>query len=140
MIPISVEYEEQLWALREDKAALEEQSKISKSIIPRAIKLAYHELNLIHFFTAGEKEVRCWTVYKGATAPQAAGVIHTDFQKCFIKAEVVSWADFKELNTGGKGMAEIKAAGKCRQEGKLYVMQDGDIVYFQTNAGGGKKK
>eukprot|EP00121_Abeoforma_whisleri_P017196 Awhi_evm1s15764 len=73
MLPMSVEYEQQLWDMKEDAEGLAEQKKIARSILPRAIKAAYHELNLIHFLTAGEKEVRCWTVYNGATAPNAAG-------------------------------------------------------------------
>eukprot|EP01134_Creolimax_fragrantissima_P001483 CFRG1483T1 len=139
MIPFSVEYEQELWDLKDDKLALEEQEKVAKSALPKAIVNAYHELNLIHFFTAGEKEVRCWTVYGGALAPQAAGTIHTDFERGFIKAEVVAFEDFKELNTG-KGMAAIKEAGKYRQEGKQYLVNDGDIIHFQFNVTTQKKK
>jgi obg-like ATPase 1 len=90
----------------------------------------YKELNLMYFFTAGEKEVRCWTVYNGALAPQAAGVIHTDFEKGFIKAEVCSYDDFAAIATK-PSMAEVKEAGKYRQEGKAYVVKDGDIIHFQ---------
>ena len=97
-------------------------------------------MNLIHFFTAGEKEVRCWTLQRGALAPQAAGVIHTDFERGFIKAEVVAFEDFKALNTGAKGMAEVKAAGKYRIEGKAYQVEDGDIIHFQFNVTAPKKK
>ncbi|KNC84414.1 obg-like ATPase 1 [Sphaeroforma arctica JP610] len=139
MIPFSVEYEQELWDLRDDATALAEQEKVAKSVLPKAIVNAYHELNLIHFFTAGEKEVRCWTVYGGAAAPAAAGVIHTDFERGFIKAEVVSFEDFKELNTG-KGMVAIKEAGKYKQEGKQYIVQDGDIIHFQFNVTTQKKK
>ena len=81
--------------------------------------------------TAGEKEVRCWTIPKGWTAPQAGGTIHSDMENYFIKAEVVAYSDFKELQTT-KGMADVKAAGKYRQEGRNYVVQDGDIIYFQV--------
>jgi hypothetical protein len=79
--------------------------------------------------TAGPKESRAWTIPKGATAPEAAGVIHTDFQKGFIKAEVVSFDDLVEAGS----MAEAKARGKVRIEGKEYVMQDGDVVEFRFN-------
>lgn len=93
---------------------------------------------MIYYFTAGEKEVRCWTLYGGSLAPQAAGVIHSDFERGFIKAEVVAFEDFKSLATG-KSMAEVKAAGKYRQEGKTYVVKDGDIIHFQFNVTAKKK-
>jgi obg-like ATPase 1 len=89
----------------------------------------------------GEDEVRCWTIPSGATAPEAAGAIHTDFERGFIKAEVCSYDDFKGLCNNQKSMANIKAAGKYRQEGRNYVMQDGDIVHFMFNVTtSGKKK
>lgn len=94
---------------------------------------------MIYYFTAGEKEVRCWTLYGGSLAPQAAGVIHGDFERGFIKAEVVAFEDFKALATS-KSMAEVKAAGKYRQEGKTYVVKDGDIIHFQFNVTAAKKK
>jgi hypothetical protein len=75
----------------------------------------------IHLFIAGEKEIRCWVIQKGTLAPQAAGVIHGDFERGFIKAEVVAYQDFFDLCEGGKSMGPIKAAGKFRQEGKTYV-------------------
>jgi len=83
--------------------------------------------------------VRAWTVFKGALAPQAAGVIHTDFERGFIKAEIASFEDFKALHNGEKSMAKLKDAGKYRQEGKTYVMQDADIVNFQFNVTAKKK-
>eukprot|EP01135_Chromosphaera_perkinsii_P006361 Nk52_evm90s485 gene=Nk52_evmTU90s485 len=140
MIPFSIEFEEEHFQLREDAEA---QAKFceevgAKSVLSKMITTGYHELNLIHFFTAGDKEVRCWTVYGGAFAPQAAGVIHTDFERGFIKAEVVSFDDFKALQKT-KGMAEVKAAGKYRLEGKKYVVQDGDIILFQFNVTTKKK-
>ena len=79
--------------------------------------------------TAGPKETRAWTIKKGATAPEAAGVIHTDFQRGFIKAEIVSFDELVDLGS----MAEAKAAGKVRMEGKDYVMADGDVVDFRFN-------
>ena len=90
---------------------------------------AYDLLGLQSFFTAGEMEVKAWTVRKGATAPNAAGVIHTDFERGFIKAEVISYEDYVELG----GEQGCKAAGKLRMEGKTYIMQDGDVVHFRFN-------
>jgi GTP-binding protein YchF len=92
-------------------------------------RAAYHTLGLQSYFTAGEKEVRAWTVPIGATAPQAAGVIHTDFERGFIRAEIYTLADLEEHNTE----KDIRAAGKLRVEGKSYTMQDGDIVHFLFN-------
>lgn len=90
---------------------------------------AYRTLGLLSYFTAGEKEVRAWTFPAGAKAPQAAGVIHTDFEKGFIRAEIYSLADLEQY----KSEKEIRAAGKMRTEGKEYVMQDGDICHFLIN-------
>lgn len=95
----------------------------------RVIRAGYDLLGLQTFFTAGEKEVRAWTCSQGATAPQAAGVIHTDFEKGFIRAEVVSYDDFIYYN----GEAAAKEAGKWRLEGKNYIVQDGDIMHFRFN-------
>ena len=93
------------------------------------IRAGYELLNLQTFLTAGPKEARAWTVPAGATAPQAAGVIHTDFERGFIRAEVISYADYVEL--GGEQGA--KEAGKMRLEGKDYVMRDGDVMHFRFN-------
>jgi GTP-binding protein YchF len=95
----------------------------------RVIRAGYELLNLHTFFTAGVKEVRAWTVRKGATAPEAAGVIHTDFQKGFIRAEVIGYDDF--ITYGGEQGA--KDAGRWRLEGKDYVVQDGDVIHFRFN-------
>jgi len=92
-------------------------------------RVGFDTLGLQTYLTAGPKEARAWTIPKGATAPEAAGVIHTDFQKGFIKAEVVS---FDELTDAGS-MAEAKSRGKVRMEGKDYVMVDGDVVEFRFN-------
>lgn len=92
-------------------------------------RVGFATLGLQTYLTAGPKEARAWTIPVGATAPEAAGVIHTDFQKGFIKAEIVS---FDELVDAGS-MAEAKARGKVRMEGKDYVMQDGDVVEFRFN-------
>jgi len=95
----------------------------------RVIRAGYQLLDLQTFFTAGEKEVRAWTVRVGATAPEAAGVIHTDFRKGFIRAEVIGYDDF--IDYGGEQGA--KDAGRWRLEGKDYVVQDGDIIHFRFN-------
>ena len=95
----------------------------------KLIRAAYAMLNLHTYFTAGKKEVRAWTVLKGSTAPQAAGIIHTDFEKGFIRAEVISYVDYDSYATEAK----VKEAGKMRVEGKDYVVQDGDVMYFRFN-------
>ena len=97
--------------------------------VSKLIRQAYELLNQQTYFTAGEKEVRAWTVNKGATAPQAAGVIHTDFEKGFIRAEVISYKDYDKYASESK----IKEAGKLRIEGKDYVVQDGDVMNFRFN-------
>jgi ribosome-binding ATPase len=95
----------------------------------QVIREAYKLLELVTFITAGEKETRAWTVKKGAKAPQAAGVIHSDFEHGFIRAEVIRWQDLAEL----KSEAAVKTAGKLRVEGKEYVVQDGDVMHFRFN-------
>jgi GTP-binding protein YchF len=142
IIPICVEWEQELWDLREDavakKAFLDETPGL-KCVLPRLIKVGYNVLDLMYYFTAGDPEVRCWTIPRGACAPEAAGVIHTDFERGFIKAEVCAFDDFKTLCDGKKSMANIKAAGKYRQEGKTYVVADGDIMHFMFNVTAKKK-
>ena len=97
--------------------------------LDRVIRAGYKLLGLQTFFTAGPKEVRAWTVRAGSTAPQAAGVIHTDFERGFIRAEVISYADY----LAGKGEAGAKEAGKLRLEGKEYVVSEGDVMHFRFN-------
>jgi GTP-binding protein YchF len=97
--------------------------------VSKLIKAAYRLLNLQTYFTAGEKEVRAWTIHKGYTAPQAAGVIHTDFEKGFIRAEVIKFNDFINF----KSEAAVKDAGKLSVEGKEYIVQDGDVMHFRFN-------
>ena len=92
-------------------------------------RVGFDTLGLQTYLTAGPKEARAWTIRKGATAPEAAGVIHTDFQRGFIKAEIVSYDDLVELGS----VAAARAVGKARIEGKDYVMQDGDVVEFRFN-------
>lgn len=95
----------------------------------KLIRAAYDLLNLQTYFTAGQKEVRAWTIHKGATAPQAAGVIHTDFEKGFIRAEVIAYADYDQYESEIK----VKEAGKMRVEGKDYTVHDGDVMHFRFN-------
>lgn len=97
--------------------------------VSRLIRAAYTLLNLQTYFTAGEKEVRAWTIPVGATAPQAAGVIHTDFEKGFIRAETISFSDYVQYGSEAK----VKEAGKMRVEGKEYVVADGDVMHFRFN-------
>jgi len=103
-----------------------------QSGIPKIIRTGYHSLELVHFFTCGTDEVKCWTIRKGTKAPQAAGVIHSDFEKGFVCAEVQKFDDFKELGSEGA----MRAAGKLKQEGKLYSVIDGDIIFFKCNTVG----
>ena len=102
---------------------------VEEDALSELIKAAYKTLGLQSFLTAGKKEVRAWTIRQGATAPEAAGVIHTDFQRGFIAADVMKYDDLIAL---GSEQA-VKAAGKLRTEGKDYVMQEGDIVEFKFN-------
>ncbi len=130
-VVISAEIEEEIAQLTEADECAEflETLGLHETGLARVIGAGYHLLHLITFFTSGPKETRAWTVPKGAKAPQAAGVIHTDFEKGFIKAETIGYDDFIEL--GGEHGA--KDAGKMRQEGKEYVVQDGDIMLFRFN-------
>jgi len=113
----------------EEKAEFLEEIGQDEPGLNRVIRSGYALLGLQTYFTAGVKEVRAWTVQVGATAPQGAGVIHTDFEKGFIRAEVISYEDFVEY----KGEAGAKDAGKWRLEGKEYIIQDGDVMHFRFN-------
>jgi hypothetical protein len=130
MVTISAKLEEDVAGLspEEEKEFLESYGVKEKGL-NSLIRASFATLGLITFYTAGEKEVRAWTVHKGASAPEAAGKIHTDIQKGFIRAEVVSYSDF--LNC--KGRSGAKDAGKARIEGKTYIMQDDDVVLFFHN-------
>ena len=108
---------------------IREEYKISESGLDKLIRAAYHMLDLITFFTAGEKEVRAWTIRKGWKAPQAAGSIHTDFEKGFIRAEVIKYDNYIKF----KGETGAKEAGKLAIEGKDYIVEDGDIMHFRFN-------
>ena len=105
-------------------------------MISKIIKTGYETLSLIHFFTCGKDEVRCWTVKKGSKAPVAAGVIHTDFELGFICAEVMKYEDF--VKHGNEN--DVKKEGKYKQNGREYVVEDGDIIFFKFNKPNPKKK
>ena len=113
----------------EDKAEFMDELGLEEPGLDRVIRAGYELLGLQTYFTAGVKEVRAWTVKVGATAPQGAGVIHTDFEKGFIRAEVIAYDDY--VANGGE--AGAKDAGKWRLEGKDYIMQEGDVVHFRFN-------
>ena len=113
----------------EEAAGMLESTGQDEPGLDKLARVGFDTLGLQTYLTAGPKEARAWTIRKGWTAPEAAGVIHTDFQKGFIKAEIVSFEDLDELGS----MAEAKAAGKVRMEGKDYVMADGDGVEFRFN-------
>lgn len=113
----------------EDRQMFLDELGLKESGVSRLIKAAYHLLGLQTFFTAGADECRAWTIHKGDKAPKAAGVIHTDFEKGFIRAEVIKYEDF--VNYGSE--AAVRSAGKLATEGKEYVVQDGDIMHFLFN-------
>jgi GTP-binding protein YchF len=128
---ISAKIESEISMLETDEEKLEflETLNLKEKGLDKIIKIAYSMLDLITFFTVGPKEARCWTVKKGSLAPQAAGVIHTDFEKGFIKAETISYGDYISYKTEDA----IRNAGRLRLEGKEYVVQDGDIFHFRFN-------
>ena len=129
-IPICAKVEAELSELDADEAAeYLSDLGLEKSGLETLAQAAYHLLGLQSYFTAGEMEVKAWTVRIGAKAPEAAGVIHSDFERGFIKAEVASYEDYVELG----GEVGCKNAGKLRMEGKEYVVQDGDIMHFRFN-------
>lgn len=113
----------------DEKAMFLSDMGLEKSGLDRLIKKSYSLLGLISYLTAGKPEVRAWTIKKGTKAPQAAGKIHTDFERGFIRAEVVSFDDLVACG----GMTAAKEKGLVRSEGKDYVMQDGDVVLFRFN-------
>ena len=130
VIPLCVKIEEELSGLEEqDKKEMLEALGLEESGLDKLIKKSYDLLGLMSFITAGEPEVRAWTIKKGTKAPQAAGKIHSDIERGFIKAEIVSYEDL--IREGA--MLSAKEKGLVRQEGKEYIMQDGDIVLFKFN-------
>ena len=136
VIPLCVKIEEELASLTgDDKKEMLEALGLKESGLDRVIREGYDLLGLMSFLTAGEPEVRAWTIKKGTKAPQAAGKIHTDIERGFIKAEVIS---FDELMKKGS-MQNAKEKGLIRQEGKDYIMKDGDVVLFKFNVSNSKK-
>lgn len=130
VVPICNKLESEISELDDDeKAEFLEDLGMVEAGLNRVIRAGYELLGLHTYFTAGVKEVRAWTIPLGATAPQAAGVIHTDFQRGFIKAAVVSYQDFVDHN----GEQAAKEAGKLRLEGKEYIVKDGDVIHFKFN-------
>ena len=130
VVPVCAKLEAEIAELDEgDRQGMLEASGLTEPALGVLTREAYRTLGLQSYFTAGEKEVRAWTVPVGATAPQAAGVIHTDFEKGFIRAEIYSLEDLEQY----KSEKEIRAVGKLRVEGKSYIMQDGDICHFLFN-------
>ncbi|XP_039959574.1 obg-like ATPase 1 isoform X1 [Bactrocera neohumeralis] len=135
IIPFSGAFEHTL-AEKDDLERKEYEEEVKcKSQLDKIIVTGYKALQLEYFFTAGVDEVKAWTIQKGTKAPQAAGRIHTDFEKGFIMAEVMHFHDFKEEGSE----AAAKSAGKYRQQGRNYVVEDGDIIFFKFNAGAGLK-
>jgi ribosome-binding ATPase YchF (GTP1/OBG family) len=112
-----------------DKQLFMEEYGMKEPALDRLIRGAYKLLNLYTYFTAGVQEVRAWTIQQGWKAPQAAGVIHSDFEKGFIKAEVIAYDDF--INYGSE--SACRDAGKLRIEGKEYIVKDGDVMHFRFN-------
>jgi len=130
VVPITASIEAQIADMSdEDKKLFLEDMGMDEPGLNRVIRAAYQLLGLHTYFTAGPKEVRAWTIPAGATAPQAAGAIHTDFERGFIRAEVASYDDF--VACGGEQGA--KESGKLRLEGKDYTVRDGDVIHFRFN-------
>ena len=130
VISMCARLEEELSTLPDDeKEMFKEELGITESGLDKLVVASYNLLGLMSFLTAGEKEVRAWTIKKGTKAPQAAGKIHTDFEKGFIKAEVVNWETLLECG----GLTGAREKGKVRMEGKDYVVQEGDVILFRFN-------
>ena len=140
MLPYSAEFEAEVLATAgsPEKAARDAAAQEigAPTMIHKIVTVGYRTLQLIHYFTAGEDEVKCWTIRKGTKAPGAAGVIHTDFERGFICAEVMK---FDDLDTRGTE-AEVKADGLYLQKGRDYEVLDGDIIYFKFNVTAKAKK
>ena len=129
-VVISAKIEAEIAVLpREEREMFLQEIGLKEPGLDRMIRVGYGLLDLVTFFTVGPKETRAWTVTKGTRAPQAAGVIHTDFEHGFIRAEVIAFADY----IAGKGEAGAKEAGKLRLEGKEYIVKEGDVMHFRFN-------
>lgn len=130
VLPLNIKLEEEIFSLPEDEQGeFIKELGMDESGLSKLIKASYELLGLITYFTAGPEETRAWTVIRGTKAPQAAGVIHTDFEKGFVRAETISWDKYVEL--GGEAAAREK--GMIRIEGKEYIVQDGDVMHFLHN-------
>jgi GTP-binding protein YchF len=130
VVTIAASIEAEISALEPDeRAEFLAEIGLTEPGLHKLIRTAYSLLDLITYFTAGEKECRAWTIRRGTKAPQAAGVIHSDFERGFIRAEVINWDTLVEL----RSEAAVKAAGKMRIEGKEYVVRDGDVMHFRFN-------
>jgi len=130
VVPVCAAMEAEIAQLEPaDRQAFLEELGLHEPGLDRVIRAAYHLLGLLTFFTAGPKEVRAWTTHRGALAPQAAGEIHTDFEKGFIRAEVIAYDDY----VTGKGEQGAREAGKMRLEGKEYAVREGDVMHFRFN-------
>ncbi|CAH8871947.1 unnamed protein product [Trichobilharzia szidati] len=139
IIPFSADLEQKISEMSPEEANKYMKDNEFTSMLPKIIRVGYQTLQLQYFFTCGPDEVKAWTIQKGTKAPQAAGRIHTDMERGFIMAEVMSYEDFR---TEGSEAA-VKAAGKYKQKGRDYIVEDGDIILFKFNAGAGlqaKKK
>jgi len=138
IVPYSAGFETALAALETEEEKVNYLKKIGapKSMLDKIINTGYSALSLIHYFTCGEDEVKCWTIRQGTKAPQAAGIIHTDFERGFICAEVYKYTDLLELGSE----PAVKSGGKYLQKGKDYVVEDGDIIFFKFNVSSGGKK
>jgi obg-like ATPase 1 len=120
----------------EERAKYCEENKTEQQM-GKIVVQGYHTLQLVHFFTCGHDEVRAWTIREGWKAPQAAGTIHTDFERGFIKAETYNYAEWV---ANERDVAKVKEAGKYKTEGKEYVVKDGDIIFFKFNVTADAKK
>jgi GTP-binding protein YchF len=130
VVPVCAAIEAEISQLEEgDRADFLKDLGLSEPGLNRVIRAGYELLGLQTYFTAGEKEVRAWTVRTGSTAPQAAGVIHTDFERGFIRAEVIAFDDYIRF----KGEAGARDSGKLRLEGKEYIVKEGDVMHFRFN-------
>ena len=130
MIKLCAKIEEELVGLEdEERDEFLRDLGVEESGLEQIIRKGFDKLGLMSYFTAGVKEVRAWTIRKNTTAPKAAAVIHNDFEKGFIRAEVIGYEDFVACN----GEAGAKEAGKMRLEGKEYIVQDGDVMHFRFN-------
>src|SRR5579872_3973883 len=130
VVPVCAAIEAEIAQLaEEERAEFLRDLGLAEPGLNRVIRGAYELLGLITYFTAGPKEVRAWTVRRGSTAPQAAGVIHTDFERGFIRAEVIAYADY----VAGQGEAGAREAGRLRLEGKEYIVHEGDVMHFRFN-------